>query len=174
MGKFVFGIVVGALMALVGCFLYIQWPGALLDQIHVVENYETEKITVRGNFSTPRVSIAPDGKPSFTVRRSDKGYLSLEAHLTPDITIEHTWLIRNNRIAWNGTIIPDMAGQQWEHVGAESHHTANREKYGEDIALAQTFWIGRMYTDGKDIFFENIYQGVVRSTWRKLPEPNVK
>lgn len=171
MGKFIGGIVVGVLVTFIvwfGIFIYGQATRPLLNRIYVVENYETGSVTVCGGYSVPRVSIAPDGKPSFIARRDNKGHLFLEAQLTPDITIEHAWLERNRSILWNGMTIPDEAGQQWEHVGTESHHTAYREKYGEDIALAQCVWIGRMYTDGKDVFFEDVYNGEARSKWRKL------
>lgn len=171
MGKLFVGILIGILATLAGwvvIFIYKEVTPPLFDKIHVVQNEETDKVIVRGGFRTPRVSIAPDGKMSCVIRRNDDGDLDLEVCLTPDVTIEPADLSRNTKLSWDGTVIPDEAGQRWEHVGGVSHHTKYREKYGDTIALAQMYWIGRIRTDGKNIFFEEVYQDEVRSKWKKI------
>lgn len=171
MGQFFVGILViilGILAGLGVIFIYKEETKPLTDQIHVVKNEETGKGTVRGGFRTPRVNIAPDGKMSCVIRHNGNGDLDLEVCLTPDITVEHTCLNRDTKLSWNGIIIPDEAGQQWEHVGGISHHTKYREKYGDTIALAQEHWSGRIRTDGKNIFFEDVYRDEVRSRWKKV------
>lgn len=176
MGKFIGGIAVGILTTLAGwfaIFLYGEVTRPFLDQIHAVKDYETGKVHLRGGFDTPRVHTSPDGKLSCTTRRNDKGDLDLEVWLTPDVTIEHACLNRNTEVPWNGMLILDKRGQRWEHVGKTSSHTEYRKKYGDEIALAQGYWIGRIRTDGKDVFFEDVYDGKIRSTWRKLSEPIV-
>lgn len=171
MGQFFVGIIIGILATLAGwgvIFIYKEETKPLTDRIHVVKNEETGKVTVRSGFRTPRVSIAPEGKMSCVIRHNDNGDLYLEVCLTPDVTIEHACLNRDAKLSWNGMTIPDEAGQQWEHVGGISHHTKYREKYGDTIALAQGYWSGRIRTDGKNIFFEDVYHDEVRSRWKKI------